>query len=74
MIAAEGTAAYTAVPTVAASVAGAAYIVAALLFILALAGLSKHDTSRRGPMTPSRASTARSTRRGSRSCWLRHPA
>ncbi len=34
--------------SVAASVAGAAYIVAALLFILSLAGLSKHDTSRRG--------------------------
>ena len=32
----------------ASSVAGAAYIVAALLFILSLAGLSKHDTSRRG--------------------------
>ncbi len=29
-------------------VAGAAYIVAALLFILSLAGLSKHETSRRG--------------------------
>ncbi|MET0828658.1 MAG: Re/Si-specific NAD(P)(+) transhydrogenase subunit beta [Microbacterium sp.] len=28
--------------------AGAAYIVAALLFILSLAGLSKHETSRRG--------------------------
>ncbi|SIT86401.1 Re/Si-specific NAD(P)(+) transhydrogenase subunit beta [Microbacterium sp. RU33B] len=34
--------------TLAASVAGAAYIVAALLFILSLAGLSKHETSRRG--------------------------
>ena len=33
---------------VASSVAGAAYIVAALLFILSLAGLSKHETSRRG--------------------------
>ncbi len=33
---------------VAASVAGAAYVVAALLFILSLAGLSKHETSRRG--------------------------
>lgn len=33
---------------VAASVAGAAYIVAALLFILSLAGLSRHETSRRG--------------------------
>ncbi len=33
---------------VAASVAGSAYIVAALLFILSLAGLSKHETSRRG--------------------------
>lgn len=32
----------------AASVAGSAYIVAALLFILSLAGLSKHETSRRG--------------------------
>lgn len=32
----------------ASSVASAAYIVAALLFILSLAGLSKHDTSRRG--------------------------
>jgi len=30
------------------AVAGAAYIVAALLFILSLAGLSKHETSRRG--------------------------
>ncbi len=29
-------------------IAGAAYIVAALLFILSLAGLSKHETSRRG--------------------------
>ncbi|WP_345803452.1 Re/Si-specific NAD(P)(+) transhydrogenase subunit beta [Microbacterium sp. AZCO] len=35
-------------PSVAESVASAAYIVAALLFILALAGLSKHDTARRG--------------------------
>ncbi|WP_292835662.1 Re/Si-specific NAD(P)(+) transhydrogenase subunit beta [Microbacterium sp.] len=34
--------------SVAASAAGAAYIVAALLFILSLAGLSKHTTSRRG--------------------------
>ncbi|MBN9182908.1 MAG: NAD(P)(+) transhydrogenase (Re/Si-specific) subunit beta, partial [Microbacterium sp.] len=42
------TAAYVVVPTVAVMVAGAAYIVAALLFILSLAGLSKHDTSRRG--------------------------
>lgn len=33
---------------VAGAVAGAAYIVAALLFILSLAGLSKHETSRRG--------------------------
>ena len=33
---------------IASSIAGAAYIVAALLFILSLAGLSKHDTSRRG--------------------------
>ncbi|MDQ2699207.1 MAG: Re/Si-specific NAD(P)(+) transhydrogenase subunit beta, partial [Actinomycetota bacterium] len=33
---------------VASAVAGAAYIVAALLFILSLAGLSKHETSRRG--------------------------
>jgi NAD(P) transhydrogenase subunit beta len=48
MIPAAASAEYVAVPTVAASVAGAAYIVAALLFILALAGLSKHDTSRRG--------------------------
>jgi NAD(P) transhydrogenase subunit beta len=32
----------------AASIAQAAYIVAALLFILALAGLSKHETSRQG--------------------------
>ncbi len=32
----------------ASSIAGAAYIVAALLFILSLAGLSRHDTSRRG--------------------------
>ncbi|WP_249336262.1 Re/Si-specific NAD(P)(+) transhydrogenase subunit beta [Sinomonas gamaensis] len=30
------------------SLAGAAYIVAALLFILSLAGLSKHETARRG--------------------------
>jgi NAD(P) transhydrogenase subunit beta len=30
------------------AVAGAAYVVAALLFILSLAGLSKHETSRRG--------------------------
>ncbi|GAA1996467.1 Re/Si-specific NAD(P)(+) transhydrogenase subunit beta [Microbacterium ulmi] len=34
--------------TLAASVAGAAYVVAALLFILSLAGLSRHETSRRG--------------------------
>lgn len=34
--------------TVAASIATAAYIVAALLFILSLAGLSKHETARRG--------------------------
>ena len=33
---------------VAAAVAAAAYVVAALLFILSLAGLSKHETSRRG--------------------------
>jgi NAD(P) transhydrogenase subunit beta len=33
---------------IASSVAGAAYIVAALLFILSLAGLSAHETSRRG--------------------------
>ncbi|WP_019180295.1 Re/Si-specific NAD(P)(+) transhydrogenase subunit beta [Microbacterium yannicii] len=33
---------------VAGAIAGAAYIVAALLFILSLAGLSKHETSRRG--------------------------
>ncbi|WP_127818777.1 Re/Si-specific NAD(P)(+) transhydrogenase subunit beta [Microbacterium sp. CPCC 204701] len=33
---------------VAGAVAGAAYIVAALLFILSLAGLSRHETSRRG--------------------------
>jgi NAD(P) transhydrogenase subunit beta len=32
----------------AAAVAGGAYVAAALLFILSLAGLSKHDTSRRG--------------------------
>ncbi|QIG41143.1 Re/Si-specific NAD(P)(+) transhydrogenase subunit beta [Microbacterium sp. 4R-513] len=43
-----GTAAYAPAPSVAESVASAAYIVAALLFILALAGLSKHDTARRG--------------------------
>ena len=30
------------------AIATAAYIVAALLFILALAGLSKHETSRQG--------------------------
>ncbi|WP_131809884.1 NAD(P)(+) transhydrogenase (Re/Si-specific) subunit beta, partial [Mycolicibacterium fortuitum] len=30
------------------NVATAAYVVAALLFILALAGLSKHETSRAG--------------------------
>ncbi|BDZ54802.1 NAD(P)(+) transhydrogenase (Re/Si-specific) subunit beta [Agromyces marinus] len=30
------------------SIAGAAYLVAALLFILSLAGLSKHETARRG--------------------------
>ena len=34
--------------SIAASVAGAAYIVAALLFILSLAGLSRHETARRG--------------------------
>ncbi|MCD1571277.1 Re/Si-specific NAD(P)(+) transhydrogenase subunit beta [Agromyces mediolanus] len=34
--------------TVAGSVAGAAYLVAALLFILSLAGLSKHETARAG--------------------------
>lgn len=34
--------------SVAASVAGAAYLVAALLFILSLHGLSKHETARRG--------------------------
>ena len=34
--------------SVAASIATAAYIVAALLFVLSLAGLSKHETSRRG--------------------------
>ena len=34
--------------SVAASVAGAAYLVAALLFILSLQGLSKHETARRG--------------------------
>ncbi|MGO2747593.1 Re/Si-specific NAD(P)(+) transhydrogenase subunit beta [Microbacterium sp.] len=33
---------------IAASVAGAAYIVAALLFIMSLAGLSKHESSRAG--------------------------
>lgn len=33
---------------IAASVAGAAYIVAALLFILSLAGLSRHESSRAG--------------------------
>ncbi|MBD3942528.1 Re/Si-specific NAD(P)(+) transhydrogenase subunit beta [Microbacterium sp. NEAU-LLC] len=33
---------------VAGAVAGAAYVVAALLFVLSLAGLSKHETSRRG--------------------------
>src|SRR5690606_19612525 len=33
---------------VSASVAGAAYIVAALLFIMSLAGLSKHESSRAG--------------------------
>ncbi|GAA2983127.1 NAD(P) transhydrogenase subunit beta [Microbacterium terrae] len=33
---------------VAGQVAGAAYIVAALLFVLSLAGLSRHETSRRG--------------------------
>ena len=30
------------------ALAGAAYLVAALLFILSLAGLSKHETSRAG--------------------------
>jgi len=34
--------------SLASSVAAGAYVVAALLFILSLAGLSKHDTSRRG--------------------------
>ncbi len=34
--------------SIANAVAGAAYIVAALLFILALAGLSRHETARRG--------------------------
>jgi len=34
--------------TVAAAVAGGAYIAAALLFVLSLAGLSKHETARRG--------------------------
>jgi NAD(P) transhydrogenase subunit beta len=34
--------------SVATAIADAAYIVAALLFILSLAGLSKHETSRRG--------------------------
>ncbi|MFV0372499.1 Re/Si-specific NAD(P)(+) transhydrogenase subunit beta [Microbacterium sp.] len=34
--------------SLAASIAGAAYIVAALLFIMSLAGLSKHETARRG--------------------------
>ncbi|WP_459985090.1 NAD(P)(+) transhydrogenase (Re/Si-specific) subunit beta, partial [Nocardioides sp. AN3] len=34
----------------ASSIATAAYIVAALLFILSLAGLSKHETARRGVM------------------------
>lgn len=33
---------------VAGAAAGAAYVVAALLFVLSLAGLSKHETSRRG--------------------------
>jgi NAD(P) transhydrogenase subunit beta len=33
---------------VVAGIAGAAYIVASLLFVLSLAGLSKHETSRRG--------------------------
>ena len=33
---------------IAASVAGAAYIVAALLFVLSLAGLSRHESSRQG--------------------------
>jgi len=35
-------------PEIASSVAAGAYVVAALLFILSLAGLSRHDTSRRG--------------------------
>ncbi|HEX6954482.1 MAG TPA: NAD(P)(+) transhydrogenase (Re/Si-specific) subunit beta, partial [Agromyces sp.] len=30
------------------SIAGAAYLIAALLFILSLAGLSKHETARAG--------------------------
>jgi NAD(P) transhydrogenase subunit beta len=38
----------TADATLATSVADAAYVVAALLFILSLAGLSRHDSSRRG--------------------------
>ena len=35
-------------PLTAESIAGAAYIVAALLFILSLAGLSKHEKARAG--------------------------
>ena len=35
------------------SVASAAYIVAALLFILALAGLSRHETARRATSSAS---------------------
>jgi NAD(P) transhydrogenase subunit beta len=35
--------------------ATAAYVVAALLFILALAGLSKHETSRPATLSASRA-------------------
>ncbi|MBN9190024.1 MAG: NAD(P)(+) transhydrogenase (Re/Si-specific) subunit beta, partial [Microbacterium sp.] len=42
------TAVYTIVPSVAMMVADAAYVVAALLFILSLAGLSRHETARRG--------------------------
>lgn len=35
-------------PLTADSIAGAAYVVAALLFILSLAGLSKHEKARAG--------------------------
>jgi len=38
----------SAAASVAGAIATAAYVVAALLFILSLAGLSRHDTSRRG--------------------------